>query len=511
MAGVIGLLLSTTGPFVAMWLLLRRSPARDLGLVVCLVAAWGLGAGVSSLEWWVLGQVPDLSATTLIWLDTGIWTAAIALATRLPRASRQPAPHPSTGSGSPDLVKGQGRDLVGALAILLPIAGLAAVTFAARSYVAPHGEWDAWAIWNVRARAAFLNLPSAGAHTAVLPVLAHADYPELVPRAIARAWTFAGVDDVTVPVLLAAMFAGVSALLAGASIGRRSGARLGVLTAAFILASPVLVNWTWSQGADVPLSFFVLLTFVFTASAVTRKSAALWAFAGLSAGLSAWTKNEGIVFVIVAALICAFWTWRSRQSWRSSLLTFAAGAAPALLVLVAFKLNLVVANNLIAAQSLERTIGLLTWERFSMISQAMARELWFSGASLVGPLPLLGLFVAVNSRPRWIPEAGLTLQGIGMMLAAYALVYVLTPHDLAWHLRTSLDRLILHLMPSMVWAGMLLTGATKGLPGTCDRSSTKLRSPRAKSRRVQRATSEGWWALVDLCNLTRRPNIEEIC
>lgn len=52
--------------------------------------------------------------------------------------------------------------------------------------------------------------------------------------------------------------------------------------------------------------------------------------------------------------------------------------------------------------------------------------------------------------------ARLTMAGLGLMLLIYTAVYVMTPHDLSWHLRSSLDRVLLQFLPSMVWAGLLL-------------------------------------------------------
>ena len=37
---------------------------------------------------------------------------------------------------------------------------------------------------------------------------------------------------------------------------------------------------------------------------------------------------------------------------------------------------------------------------------------------------------------------------LGSSLAAMALIYLLTPHELGWHLSTSSDRLLLQLWPS---------------------------------------------------------------
>jgi hypothetical protein len=38
------------------------------------------------------------------------------------------------------------------------------------------------------------------------------------------------------------------------------------------------------------------------------------------------------------------------------------------------------------------------------------------------------------------------------MLAIYTLAYLVTPKDLAWQLKTSLDRLFVQLVPTLAWS-----------------------------------------------------------
>jgi putative copper export protein len=38
-----------------------------------------------------------------------------------------------------------------------------------------------------------------------------------------------------------------------------------------------------------------------------------------------------------------------------------------------------------------------------------------------------------------------------LMLSGYFMVYIITPHDLNWHLNTSLERLFLQLLPSVIF------------------------------------------------------------
>ena len=44
---------------------------------------------------------------------------------------------------------------------------------------------------------------------------------------------------------------------------------------------------------------------------------------------------------------------------------------------------------------------------------------------------------------------------LGLMLASYYVVYVTTPFDIAWHVTTSVDRLLVQLWPGLVLAVFL--------------------------------------------------------
>ena len=115
----------------------------------------------------------------------------------------------------------------------------------------------------------------------------------LVPLAVARGWTFLGRESTAVPAALAAIFALSTVLGAAGSVGRVRSSRRGWLTAVAILACPAFVKYSSSQCADVPLSFFILATFVWMFRAVESPSdRSAWLLAGASAGLAAWTKNE---------------------------------------------------------------------------------------------------------------------------------------------------------------------------------------------------------------------------
>src|SRR5579871_5924244 len=70
----------------------------------------------------------------------------------------------------------------------------------------PHGDWDAWAIWNLRARFFYRGGEQWTAAFSPLLSWSHPDYPLLIPGAVARGWTYAGRETMLVPWLIACLF-----------------------------------------------------------------------------------------------------------------------------------------------------------------------------------------------------------------------------------------------------------------------------------------------------------------
>jgi hypothetical protein len=77
-------------------------------------------------------------------------------------------------------------------AIFWGVLSCAAVSFILVSLRTPHGEEDAWEIWNLRAR--FLARATNHWRGAFVsnPSLTHLDYPLLLPITIARHWKYIG-------------------------------------------------------------------------------------------------------------------------------------------------------------------------------------------------------------------------------------------------------------------------------------------------------------------------------
>jgi hypothetical protein len=119
---------------------------------------------------------------------------------------------------------------------------------------------------------------------------------------------------------------------------------------------------------------------------------------------------------------------------------------------------------MVAAQSIGHVLSnLQDVDRVQIVVTAVGKELWFGGASQIGVLPILAMFVLIAGIRRPVPTgAAIGLVCAAALIVADILAYALTPHDLAWQLRTSLDRVMIQVFPTIVWCGMSLARVRAG-------------------------------------------------
>jgi Dolichyl-phosphate-mannose-protein mannosyltransferase len=327
--------------------------------------------------------------------------------------------------------------------LLAAACAVAAAAFFEHNRRFPDGGWDAWMIWNMRAR--FLERTS-DLRTAFSPALsfrAHADYPWLVPGAVAQAVVLAGRERM-VSEVVAAAFGILAVAIAPLSLARMHGSRWGLLGALAVVSVPSFAIFTSNQQADVPLAVFFSSASALIALSYARpeRPLGMLALAGFAAGLGAWTKNEGALY---AACLAAGLLWRARDL--RAALAFAAGAVPACILLLEFKLTLAPTNDLVhfstPAVALAHLLDPLRWG--DLIVRLLRRIVFFQSFGLW----LLAEAVLVAFVIRRLPS---TPVGAALLLASAGLIllYVLQPHSLDWLVRTSVDRLVIQLWPTAV-------------------------------------------------------------
>jgi hypothetical protein len=464
---ILALMVSLAAPVLAVLAIIRACwllPSNDRrDFYVQLPLATGLGLGVASCSYFLWLVLFGRAGAGYPIVETAVFlTAAVFWWARSERSANRHRPYSrAIETISPCLRVAQVACIVG-----VPICAIALILGALAS---PHGEWDAWAIWNLRAR----FLYRAGEHwrEAFDPLMnwSHPDYPLLLPGAIARSWRYLGHESTIVPVVIENIFTFATAGLLAGSIAKLRGGATGLLAGVVLLSSDYFLRHGAYQYADTPLAFFILATIVLTIFHLRDpgKPRAPIALAGLCASCAAWTKNEGIVFLVcwivsqgIAIVLPAA---RGRGTW--SLLAAAAGLAPITAIVIYFKMALAPANDLTANLTGSMIRDYLSDpQRYVVVLRYFGKAFFDFGK---GVLPVMAIYWLLAGRARSPDERrglGCCVAALGLMFACDFFVYVVTPHDLPWHLKTSADRLLLQLLPSAMFVVFVSTRSLLARP-----------------------------------------------
>jgi hypothetical protein len=332
-----------------------------------------------------------------------------------------------------------------------------------RALARPYGSgWDSFAIWNLHAR--FLYRGGIYWRDGFSPLIpwSHPDYPLLLPAAIAHFWTVMGRETPALPAVLGLVFtfSTVALLFSGLDIlVSRTSALLGAMC---LLSTPFFIDLGTWQYADVPLSLFILATLVLLhlhdrlakRGVESRSSLVL---AGLAAGFAAWTKNEGVLFLVTILLARMWLTPRQLSPVRRPLSQIAPmlfAVAPIFALIAVFKRTIAPPGDLFSDPAI-MLHKLSDPSRYWAVLKWYGRELVRFGEWWLIPLPIVMLVLYLLLKRNVTREEQETVRAsataLVLTLAGYFFIYLITPRDIYWHLRFSLNRLFVQLWPSAIF------------------------------------------------------------
>jgi hypothetical protein len=345
--------------------------------------------------------------------------------------------------------------------LFLLAAAIAACMFVFYALNKPHGEWDAWSIWNLRARFLFRSGESWKDTFSNQVPWSHPDYPLLIPAAVALCWTIAGSESTAAPAGIAFLFTLSAAGLLISSIGILRGRTQALIAGILALGTASFVQIGGMQYADIPLCFFILATLsLFCLQDRYPGDLRFSAAAGLAAGFAAWTKNEGVLFVVTVLVARAIALRRSRQPVvvARHFLHVAAGLLLPLAVVSFFKLRYAPAGELFAQKPATLLAHIADIGRWLTAVEGFVIMLFVFGGFLLPIALALGLYWYLvrfhveeqNRTALYTIYISLTL-----MLAGDFFNYVLFPSDVAAQINASLERAGMQLWPSGLLAFFL--------------------------------------------------------
>lgn len=449
---------------------LAWGPALAFGLPSCALfaARW---CGLEGALPWVLGLCGGVGA-----LEMAVRRGRGAATAGEPSGESAAAGAAEGGLGAPPSSDFRALRVLSGLrlasALLLAVtAVLLLQTFHTWQRAQPEGMWDAMAIWNANAR--FLARAEVERLPAIFATLSegHPEYPLLLGASVAAQWELGGAESSAVPLGMCLAFAlGLAAALH--LLVRLCGAKWFAGAAVLLVFStPAIWKWAFAQVADLPLAYMACAAALPLVAALQMglRPGPPAVLSGLVFGFLPWTKVEGLL--VAAALAGPFvglvlLRGRPRPEMLRRPFLWVLGTVPGVLALVLFQLTW--APAVAARASFLRGGGkwkqLLDPERWSRVAEEVLRHLDpRDGAPLWGFVwPLLGLGLLFwGGRLRWRTAPGAVLLAAAAMttFACYVLAFVLSPFDLAWHLASALDRLLMHLLPLAVAVVCGLGGA----------------------------------------------------
>jgi hypothetical protein len=401
----------------------------------------GLGTGYSGCLYWLLVVCGAGTLPVVLGVEVATLVVLGALVVRQ-RFAAIPPSEVATAHTFPYWIAGAGLALMLALFV---------ATFAGVVELNPQGGWDAFSIWNLRARF-LLHMATWKFAVTPFPVGTHMEYPLLMSSVVARGWMYAGSPSPVAPIAIALVFALGLVLLLVSTLALARGPSLALLAGVVLLACPAFMTQAPSEYADVPLAFFFLAALALIVQARTPRYVSL---AGLFAGLAAWTKNEGALLVVALAAALFVSEWRS-TGWRSAARhagIFLLGASPCLLLVLWFKVALAPPDPLAGQMTVGLGQKLFNVSRWLKVAGGFLTHAW---AVYLLPLALLAATCGLlRLRPR-AERSPAPLLAVLLVLAGYFAIFLVTKDDLDWLLATALDRLYMHVWPALVLALFLL-------------------------------------------------------
>jgi hypothetical protein len=182
--------------------------------------------------------------------------------------------------------------------------------------------------------------------------------------------------------------------------------------------------------------------------------------AGMMAGFAAWTKNEGLLFLlsIVVARLAVIVCLRGWKTCLKQIVPFAIGLTPILIIIGFFKTSLAGPSDVFSPSG-SAIHKLVDFHQYSQIFKAFEKEIFVFGDWVIVPAPLLAfylLLLGIRIKDKDKPGILTALLAVCMTLMGYFLVYVAGPHDVQWWLSTSLNRLLVQLWPSLIFIFFLI-------------------------------------------------------
>ncbi|MEW5894229.1 MAG: hypothetical protein AB1650_00480 [Candidatus Omnitrophota bacterium] len=332
-------------------------------------------------------------------------------------------------------------ELVPALLILL-ITGTISFIFAKNH---PDGGWDAWQVWNFKAK--FLLLSGSRWKELFAPELWRSSphYPLAIPLWNVWTWSFSKDTPWFIPFWNSILSCSLTSLFIFGFLQRkRMQALLSWIPALFLFTIPFFMTLAVSQYADIFLGLYLLAALGSLYLAFTSLNVFL-IFSGIFTGILSFIKPEGTILAGLTFTVAMTFIFKNKD-WKEKAFLFLPAALIAGLPSILFQLflspgNQTFINGLASSSNPSTLLRLKIILGFFIIE--ITRLKW-------GFLWFLLLAAALLNFKKVFKEYVFVLPVIAYMLIVIFYYWVNTYFEIEWWLAVSLNRILMALAPALI-------------------------------------------------------------
>ncbi len=328
----------------------------------------------------------------------------------------------------------------------------------------PFGEWDAWALWNMKTKFLILSGHEWKALFSKLHWHTQPDYPLLLPFMNVWAYSIFGKNLQIVTSTTAIILSVSCGLLLFSGLKQFIKKEFAFLVSLILFINSYFIYLATAQYADILLAFYLLASIIVLPLMIReqhRGMALLW---GVLLGLMTFTKNEGIVLALLFAGITTLFLLLKNAGERklnTKLLLFALlGIAMTSCFTIFFKFYLAPPNRDILTNLVLTDMKFLNWSGLMIIVNAFFDEISHRRWSFTWIF--LIFLMGIRIPKLFYKECSV----ISFFFIAYGLVLLLiylttVNFDLSWRLTNTLPRILFYLLPSILFFGFYVNGRKK--------------------------------------------------
>jgi len=319
---------------------------------------------------------------------------------------------------------------------------------------APIG-WDAYGIYFIKAQAFYKDGHIESLKNNTYGSAGHPNYPNLYPLIEAYLYYFIGTNNERVVSIIFPIIYSSILILLISTLTPLIGLNLSILTSIMIASLPVTLDYftstTHGGYMDMPLAFTTVIGIAFGLLWLKERKNTHFVFFSLIMGCLAWTKNEGIPISFIWLGLFTIILLVSSLNWKRKLILLIILLVCYLSFTISWLLYRKALGITIESVRLNLKIPVLI-SRFSNIKRILGFywNMIQSSGEFMGIWILFLLCGIFNIKKIYKVPNVILLIGLICWASVYLIVLLASDNPLEWQFDTSADRLLFHLIPTIM-------------------------------------------------------------